>query len=352
MSVAGLDVAGARVFGALCGLATVAIVTFLAVRHFGWRAGLLAGTLLSFTGGAIQFSRVTTCATPTQTLWALSAAGFLEAARRGRAWAWALRRVSRAACRSTSTRRGGSGVSSPSRSRSRSSSARRRGTRARTAAGVVFAALAALVAAGPFLAATLRLPGEFTVRAQETTIFIPRNAARLAYVRPEWGIGRVLVAQVEHAVGFLNRYVDQNIFWPTDRPLFPPVLAALTLLGILAATVKARDVRLLLVSLWFWIGILGVIVTVETPNMHRWATAIPVLPAPRGARSRRGGAAFRPGAGTREGRGDSRGCRRRRPVRRGRAGASTSARTRRPTAGPTSASRAWPPPKPAPGAGR
>lgn len=277
MSVAGLDVAGARVFGALCGLATVAILTALAVRHFGWRTGLLAGTLLSFMGGALQFSRVTTCAAPTQTLWALSAAGFLEAARRGRAWAWAL-----AGCT------GGLSIYFYPTGRLwcllaipfsiavflRAS----QGTRARTAAGVAFAALAAGVAAGPFLAATARLPGEFTVRAQETTIFIPRNAARLVYLRPEWGIGRVLVAQVEHAVGFLNRYVDQNILWPTDRPLFPPVLAALTLLGILAVTVKARDVRLLLVSLWFWIGILGVIVTVETPNMHRWATAIPVLP--------------------------------------------------------------------------
>ena len=277
MSVAGLDVAGARVFGALCGLATVAIVTFLAVRHFGWRAGLLAGTLLSFTGGALQFSRVTTCASPTQTLWALSAAGFLEAARRGRAWAWGLAGLA-----------GGLSIYFYPTGRLwcllaipfsiavflRAS----RETRARTAAGVAFAALAACVAAGPFLAATLRLPGEFTVRAQETTIFIPRNAARLAYLRADWGIGRVLVAQVEHAVGFLNRYVDQNILWPTDRPLFPPVLAALVLLGILAATVKARDVRLLLASRWCWIGILGVIVTVETPNMHRWATAIPVLP--------------------------------------------------------------------------
>jgi hypothetical protein len=277
MSVAGLDVAGARVFGALCGLATVAVVTVLAVRHFGWRAGLLAGTLLSFTGGALQFSRVTTCAAPTQTLWALSAAGFLEAARRGRAWAWAF-----AGCT------GGLSIYFYPTGRLwcllaipfsiavflRAS----RETRARTAAGVAFAALSALVAAGPFLAATLRLPGEFTVRAQETTIFIPRNAARLAYLRPDWGIGRVLVAQVEHAVGFLNRYVDQNILWPTDQPLFPPALAALVLLGVLAATVKVRDVRVLLASLWFWIGILGVIVTVETPNMHRWATAIPVLP--------------------------------------------------------------------------
>lgn len=277
MSVAGLDVAGARVFGALAGLATVAVVTVAALRHFGWRAGLLAGTLLSFLGGAIQFSRVTTEAAPTQTLWALSAVGFLEAARRGRAWVWGL-----AGCA------GGLSIFFYPTGRLWCLLAvpfsiavfwkAPRGTRARTAAGVAFAALAALVTAGPFLVGAVRDPGEFTVRAQETTVFIRENAARLPYVRAEWGVGRLLVAQVEHAVGFFNRYVDQNIFWPTDRPLFPPVLAALTLLGVLAATLKARDVRFLLVSLWFWIGFLGVIVTVETPNMHRSATAIPVLP--------------------------------------------------------------------------
>lgn len=277
MSVAGLDVAGARVFGALSGIATVAVVTIVAVRHFGWRAGLLAGTLLSFMGGAIQFSRVTTVAAPTQTLWALSAAGFLEAARRGRAWAWGLAGVS-----------GGLSIFFYPTGRLWCLIAipyciavflrAARGARARAAAGVAFAAFAAVVSAGPFLVGAVKNPGEFTVRAKETTVFLPRNAARLDYVRPEWGTARLVAAQVEHAVGFLNRYVDHNILWPTDRPLFGPVLAALTLLGVLAATVRGRDARLLYVSLWFWIGILGVIVTVETPNMHRWATAIPAVP--------------------------------------------------------------------------
>ncbi len=277
MSVAGMDVAGARVFGALCGLATVAVVTVLAIRHFGWRAGLLAGTLLSFMGGAIQFSRVTTVAAPTQTLWALSAAGFLEAARRGRAWAWGLAGAA-----------GGLSIFFYPTGRLwcllaipfsiavflRAS----RETRARTAAGVAFAALAAVVSAGPFLSSAAKNPGEFTVRAQETTVFIRENAERLAYVRPEWGLPRLLVAQVEHGIGFFNRYVDQNIVWPTDRPLFPPVFAALVFLGLLAAMLRARDTRLLLAALWFWAGYIGVIVTVETPNMHRSATALPVLP--------------------------------------------------------------------------
>ena len=277
MSVAGLDVAGARLFGALCGVATLAVVAVLAVRHFGWRAGLLAAALLAGLGGAIQFSRVTTVAGPTQTLWALSALGFLEAARRGRAWAWGLAGMAgglsiffyptgRLWCLLAIPFSIAVFLRTP------------RGERVRTAGGVAFAALAACVSAGPFLVAAVKAPGEFTVRAQETTIFIKENTERLAYVRPEWGIPRILVAQLEHGLGFFNRYADQNFVWPTDKPLLPPVLSALTFLGLLAVTLRPKDPRLLLVSLWFWTGFLGVLVTVETPNMHRSATAIPVLP--------------------------------------------------------------------------
>jgi hypothetical protein len=55
------------------------------------------------------------------------------------------------------------------------------------------------------------------------------------------------------------------------------VLAALTLLGLGASVLRARDPRLLLLSAWFWLGFVGVIVTVETPNLQRMATAVPVV---------------------------------------------------------------------------
>jgi 4-amino-4-deoxy-L-arabinose transferase-like glycosyltransferase len=276
MTWTGFDVAGARVFGALCGVALVAIVAGFVSRHFGWRAGLLAGALLAFMGGAIQFSRVTTVAAPTQVLWALSAAGFLEAARRGRAWAWGLAGAAgglsiffyptgRLWCLLAIPLCVAVFLRAP------------RGVRGRAAAGVAFAALAALVSAGPFLVAAARNPGEFTVRAQETTIFIRENTERLAYVKPEWGMPRLLAAQVEHGLGFLNRYPDQNYVWPTQRPLLPPLLSVPVFLGLLAATLRPRDTRLFLLALWFWFGFLGVIVTVETPNMHRASTALPVL---------------------------------------------------------------------------
>jgi hypothetical protein len=152
-----------------------------------------------------------------------------------------------------------------------------RGTRARTAGGLAVAAVASLLAVAPFFLVFVRVPGEFTVRAKETTVFIRENASRLSYVRPEWSTPRLLAAQIENGLGFFNRYPDRNMIWPTGLPLFPPVLAALTLLGLYASMLKVRDARLFLLALWFWAGFIGVIVTVETPNMHRSATAIPVL---------------------------------------------------------------------------
>ena len=74
MRFCGLNFAGARVFGAICGLLTVAILTWTGIRHFGWRAGLLTGAIFSTLGVALQFSRETTEAGPTATLWTLSAA--------------------------------------------------------------------------------------------------------------------------------------------------------------------------------------------------------------------------------------------------------------------------------------
>jgi len=122
-----------------------------------------------------------------------------------------------------------------------------------------------------------RNPGLFVVRARETSIFVPENPRRLGYYDPSWSTAKLVAVQLEHAVGILNRYPDGNYFWPTGRPILPPALAALTLLGLGASLLKVRDVRFLLLSAWFWLGFVGVIVTVETPNLHRMSTAVPVL---------------------------------------------------------------------------
>jgi hypothetical protein len=59
--------------------------------------------------------------------------------------------------------------------------------------------------------------------------------------------------------------------------MFPPALAAATLLGLFTAMARIRDLRLALLALWFWVGYVGIIVTVETPNLHRIGAAVPVF---------------------------------------------------------------------------
>jgi hypothetical protein len=276
MRVFGVSVGGARVFGAFCGIATAALVIGMATRHFGRRAGLLAGAMAVSLGPAIQFSRETTCAGPTIALWTASAELFLEAARTGRAWAWAgaglcggfsiyfyptgrLWGVAAALFTLGLIARGPKGM------------------RGRLVVGTALAAIAALVIMAPFLSDAVHRPDWFLVRARETSVFVKGNPNRLNYYDPRWTTAQLVKAQLEHSVGIFNRYPDGNFFWPTGKPILPPALAALTLVGLGASALKARDPRLLMLSAWFWVGFIGVVVTVETPNLHRMATAVPVL---------------------------------------------------------------------------
>lgn len=270
----GLNFAGARVFGAICGLLTVAILTWTGIRHFGWRAGLLAGGILSTLGVALQFSRETTEAGPTATLWALAAAFFLEAARSGKAWAWIGAGIA-----------GGASVYFYPTGRLWAVLAAffclylllRGPQRGRVAAGVFLTTIAALAIASPFLLHVWEVPNELTIRAHETSIFIKENPLRLTYYQPAWSTGQLLKAQIDHSLGIFNKYNDGNFFWPTGRPILPPALTALTLLGLGSVTLRVKDTRLFLLSIWFWTGFVGVIVTVETPNLQRMATAVPLL---------------------------------------------------------------------------
>lgn len=276
MGVFGATVAGARMFGALAGIVTVGLVLWLGVKHFGRRAGLLAGLLAASLGPALQFSRETTCAGPTATLWAASGLLFLEAARTGRAWAWILSGLA-----------GGFSLYFYPTGRLWSVFAllfvicllatAPRGTRTKIFAGALLGALAALVIGAPFLYRAYVNPNWFVVRARETSVFVSSNLSRLPYIHPDWPTARVLLAQLEHSIGIFNRFPDGNFFWPTGKPILPPVLSALTITGLFASLWRVRDPRFALLSAWFWAGFVGVVVTVETPNLHRMATAVPVL---------------------------------------------------------------------------
>jgi 4-amino-4-deoxy-L-arabinose transferase-like glycosyltransferase len=277
MKIAGVSFVGARVLGAACGIVTTAAVTWIGIRHFGHRVGLIAGGLFAVLGVALQFSRETTEATPTAMLWTLSAATLFEATRCGRPSSWILAGLL-----------GGTSIYFYPTGRLWWPFAGLysiyllahglRVPRHSILRGAVLAAVASLIVASPYLYRVSERNFEFfTLRARQTSIFLEENPRRLHYYNPEWSTARLLQAQVERSLGLFNRYDDKNGFWPTHRPLMWGWLAVLTLVGLGWISLRFTDPRFVLLAVWFWIGFSGVIVTVDTPSLQRMATAVPVL---------------------------------------------------------------------------
>jgi hypothetical protein len=71
---------------------------------------------------------------------------------------------------------------------------------------------------------------------------------------------------------------DGGSFWATGRPIVDPLTAALTLVGLVWLALRGRHVPSVVVCLWFVAGTVGMVVTVETPNVQRMATAMPAIP--------------------------------------------------------------------------
>jgi hypothetical protein len=84
--------------------------------------------------------------------------------------------------------------------------------------------------------------------------------------------------QFERTVGMFDRYPDGGGFLPTGHPIFGVPLAQLTLVGAVYLLVRSlRDVRLAVLSIWFWLGLSGVALTVETPDYLRSVGMLPSL---------------------------------------------------------------------------
>ncbi len=268
---------GARVLGAVSGTLSLAVLVFVGGRNFGWFAGFAAGGLYAFWGAGLMFARENTEAGPTALLWTVAAGFLLEAARTNRLLAWIGAAVA-----------GGLSIYFYPPGRvfvpfylfvaSVVVLGAGRGLRRRALAGAALGLAAYLVTVAPFAAAMEREPGEFTVRARETTIFRRANLSRLAYVRPEWSMPRVVVAQVERSFGLFNRFGDANFFWPVDHPAATAGLSAAFFLGLVVALFRLRDVRLFVVVTWFATGFAGVVFTVETPALQRLSCAVSAVP--------------------------------------------------------------------------
>ena len=274
MKIVGLGFAQARLFHALVSLATVGVVTVTGIRHFGWRVGVLAGGVLSLLAIGLQFARVTTESTPTALCWAISMLCFYEAHRRGKLWAWALAGIL-----------GGLSIYFYPMGRMWAVLAAlwciyvfiRGPHRARIALGAAIAAAGALIVVAPYFANIWNKFHELTLRFDQTTALNVENAARLVYYNPKWTTIELLLAQLQHSLFSFNQFGDGGGFYPTREGVAQPLTAMLILIGIGSCLVRWRDPRIVALSLWFWTGIVGMIVTVETPSVQRMGTAIPAL---------------------------------------------------------------------------
>ena len=130
----------------------------------------------------------------------------------------------------------------------------------------------------------------FFLRARQTSIFSDGNPTRLTYYDPGWNDAQLVWAQLKHSLAIFGATGDATGFWPTDRPILGTTLTVLTLLGLGWFSLSWRSVPRFTLAIWFWLGFIGVVVTVDTPDLERMATAIPVIPllaARRTGRARR-----------------------------------------------------------------
>lgn len=278
--VLGIGYVQARAFTALFGVGAALGVTWIGVRHFGLRVGVIAGFVMATTGLALQYSRVTGEASQTVFLWVLSLALFLEGARSGRSLAWIGAGLAGGFSfyfyptgRMWAPLAAMAGIYLLARWW-----AARQGGMEPLVRGLTLAAVASLAILAPFAAQYMRFPHEFALRYQETSALTPEGVMKLHhYLETDWGPGRILVAQLGRTMGVFSRYSDGSGFWPMHEPVLNPAFALLALLGLGTCLLRLRDPRAFILALWFCIGTVGVIVTVETPNVLRYAVAVPAL---------------------------------------------------------------------------
>lgn len=274
LALFGEDVAGGRMLTALCGIAFVGVIAWLGWSNFGARIGLLAAAFATGTQISIHFSRLITEAGPTALLWAISIGGFLEGARGGRVWAWAVAGLS-----------GGLSLYFYPSARLWAVGAALTCLLiliflrdSRVLPGIAVAAIASLVAAMPFLVHLSQHPEEITGRYDQTAVLDPHNQERLPYLHPPEPLPRLVGLQLERSIGMFDRYPDGGVVMPTPHAVFGAPLAQLTLVGAAFLLVRGvRDVRLAVLSAWFWLGLSGVTLTVETPNYLRAVGLLPSL---------------------------------------------------------------------------
>jgi DNA-binding beta-propeller fold protein YncE/4-amino-4-deoxy-L-arabinose transferase-like glycosyltransferase len=299
LRVFGDTMVGARMLSVISGLVAVWFVYKTARLLWGQRAGLIAGALMAVSPVALQFSRLAGESTPMAALWAVGFY-FLFMALRYRRWSdWVLSGMAW-------------GFSLYF-----------------YAAGKLIIPLAAAVAlyclvrwhvnffkryalgwalllfAGTlvFMPYGLRSAKDqwvdFTGRANETSIFSPALQAgafaRYGIVHKAYLADQSLVSQVLSDPGAWSRLifeqtrVSTEVLYRSPDPtaflqlrenngaLLNPLWAVLAIMGLAYGAWKFWDGRFGIASLWFWGGLMGAALTMDTPSVQRLAGAWPAL---------------------------------------------------------------------------
>jgi 4-amino-4-deoxy-L-arabinose transferase-like glycosyltransferase len=295
LKVAGDGLFGLRLSSVTCGVASVFFVARTGRLLWGPRAGWIAGTLMAVSPVALQFSRLAGESGPTVALWA---AGFfflfralLEERPRNALAAGALLGGSlyfyasaRLLLLIVPVIALGLLVSRPSQ------------VGRRIVGGLTLAFILSVL---PLAATSWKYREEFVGRYRETSIFSPQNRpiafheAGVTYSeswRDETTLqtlsrhlgswSRVLLHQLRLTVEVLFRRGDPTVFYQPGvhlGSLLSPLLAPLALLGLVWGVRHLCDLRFAILNIWFWGGVLGPALTINTPSVQRFAGAWPAL---------------------------------------------------------------------------
>ncbi|HUP27326.1 MAG TPA: glycosyltransferase family 39 protein, partial [Chloroflexia bacterium] len=289
-----------RMLSVLSGVIAVWFVFRTGKLLWGQRAGLIAAALLGVSPLALQFSRLAGESTPTGTLWAIGFFYLVMALRfcKWSDWAlsgsfWGFSLYFYAAGKLIIPLIVVLGLYCLVRWRL--------GFFKRYAQGFVLLGVIFILTGLPYgIYSAQQNWLNFTGRANETSIFTPANQpgtfARYGLEPPLTGPGvegtvqsllshpvawaEVLYHQLRETTDVLYRRPDQVIFYRHGEhggSMFPPFWAGIVMLSLVYATWKFWDGRFALVSLWFWFGMLGSVLTVDAPNLQRITGAWPAL---------------------------------------------------------------------------
>ncbi|HEY3172819.1 MAG TPA: glycosyltransferase family 39 protein [Thermoanaerobaculia bacterium] len=290
---------GLRMLSVLSGVAAVFFVYRTARLLWGPRAGLLAGTFLSVSPLALQFSRLAGESTPTGALWAAGFFFLVRSLRFDRSRDAMLSGVSFGL--SLYFYPSGKLILAllPAVAAYLFLAVRPRfARRMLSIVGSVFLGL--LVTFLPYAVASLKDGWRaFAGRYQERSILSVQNRAEAfasadQFYDPAWQTeslrqslfrrplawGRVLLTQMQRTLEVLYRRGDRTVFYSIRRhagSMLAPLMAAITLLGLAYSTAKIGDPRFGLSSLWFWGGLLGPALTLDTPSVQRLTGAWPAV---------------------------------------------------------------------------